>query len=181
MSKDQQPEELRPIPDGGLKDTMPGWLKRPPAWRNMPSAEQRHERTLPEPDTSEIDPRSLVDVSDLPQWLQTIAARGEVPVPEPDQTVGYALQQVQAANQRVRAEDQEPIVAEPTIKETEDMDAPKEDVAFEEQKVQEPTAATGEPVVQEQAEVESKPMPTAMVLALCALIALVIVLAYILV
>lgn len=102
MSDDQQPEDLRPIPDGGLKDSMPGWLKRPPAWRSMPTAEQRHERTLPEPDTSEIDPKTLVDVNDLPQWLQTIAARGEVPVPEPDETVGHALQQVQAAKERSR-------------------------------------------------------------------------------
>lgn len=100
MSDDQQPEEFRPIPDGGLKDAMPGWLKRPPAWRNMPTAEQRHERTLPEPDTSEIDPRTLVDVSDLPQWLQTIAARGEVSVPEPDETVEHAVELVQAASRR---------------------------------------------------------------------------------
>lgn len=114
MGDDQQPEELRPIPDGGLKDTMPGWLKRPPAWRNMPSAEQRHERTLPEPDTSEIDPKTLVDVNDLPQWLQTIAARGEVPVPTPDQTVGHALQQIHAVSARLpQAEPKE--AAEPTI------------------------------------------------------------------
>lgn len=100
MSDDQQSEDMRPIPDGGLKDAMPGWLKRPPAWRSMPTAEQRHERTLPEPDTSEIDPRTLVDVSDLPQWLQTIAARGDVPAPEPDDAVEHALEQVQAASRR---------------------------------------------------------------------------------
>ncbi len=108
MSDDRQSEELRPIPDGGLKDAMPGWLKRPPAWRSMPSAEQRHERTLPEPDTSEIDPKTLVDVSDLPKWLQTIAARGEVPIPEPDQAVGHALLQIQAASARTLEPDPEP-------------------------------------------------------------------------
>lgn len=97
MSSNQQPEDMRPIPDGGLKDAMPGWLKRPPAWRNMPTAQERHERALPEPDTSEIDPATLVDVNDLPQWLQTIAARGEIPLSEPDESVGYALEQIQAA------------------------------------------------------------------------------------
>ena len=102
MSDDQQSEEMRPIPDGGLKDAMPSWLKRPPAWRSMPTAEERHERALPEPDTSEIDPKTLVDINDLPQWLQTIAARGEVPQPIPDQTVGHALEQVQAASARMR-------------------------------------------------------------------------------
>lgn len=108
MSDDQQqPEEMRPIPDGGLKDAMPSWLKRPPAWRSMPSAEERHERTLPEPDTSEIDPRTLVDVSDLPQWLQSIASREEVSAPEPDQFLGHALEQIQAAGAKSREASQE--------------------------------------------------------------------------
>lgn len=96
MSDEQQPEEMRPIPDGGLKDAMPSWLKRPPAWRSMPTAEQRHERRLPEPDTSEIDPKTLIDVSDLPQWLQAIAAREDLPAPEPGESVGHAVEQVQA-------------------------------------------------------------------------------------
>lgn len=104
MSEDQQPETMRPIPDGGLKDAMPSWLKRPPAWRSMPTAEERHERTLPEPDTSEIDPKTLVDVNDLPQWLQVIAARGEVPFPEPDQAIEHALEQIQAASARTKPE-----------------------------------------------------------------------------
>jgi hypothetical protein len=97
MSDAKQPEQMRPIPDGGLKDAMPSWLKRPPAWRDLPTAEQRHERGLPEPDTSEIDPRSLVDVSDLPKWLQAIAARGDIPVPVPDPSVDHAVEVVQAA------------------------------------------------------------------------------------
>lgn len=92
MSDSKQPESMRPIPDGGLQDAMPSWLKRPPAWRNMPTAEERFERTLPEPDTSEIDPKSLVDITDLPQWLQTIAAREPVVVPEP--AVEHAVEQV---------------------------------------------------------------------------------------
>lgn len=100
MSSDQHPEEMRPIPDGGLKEAMPSWLKRPPAWRNMPSAEERHQRTLPEPDSSEIDPKSLVDVDDLPHWLQAIAAREKVELPQPDESVGHAVEQVQAAASR---------------------------------------------------------------------------------
>lgn len=119
MSDDQQSEDMRPIPDGGLKDAMPGWLKRPPAWRSMPTAEQRHERMLPEPDTSEIDPRTLVDVSDLPQWLQTIAARGDVPAPEPDGAVEHAIEQVQAASRREKPKAAE-IQPEPVVVSDED-------------------------------------------------------------
>jgi hypothetical protein len=82
-----EPEAMRPIPDGGLRDAMPEWLRRPPAWRNLPkraepdtpvaTSPEAKERELPEPDTSEIDPRSLVDISDLPQWLQDLAARSD--------------------------------------------------------------------------------------------------------
>lgn len=98
MSDTKQPEQMRSIPDGGLKDAMPSWLKRPPAWRDLPTAEQRRERALPEPDTSEIDPRTLVDVSDLPQWLQAIAARGDIAAPLPDAAVDHAVEVVQAAS-----------------------------------------------------------------------------------
>lgn len=97
MSDTKQPEQMRPIPDGGLKDAMPSWLKRPPAWRDLPTAEERRERALPEPDTSEIDPHTLVDISDLPNWLQAIAARGDIPAPVPDVSVDHAVEVVQAA------------------------------------------------------------------------------------
>ena len=104
MSDTKQPEQMRSIPDGGLKDAMPSWLKRPPAWRDLPTAEQRRERALPEPDTSEIDPRTLVDVNDLPQWLQAIAARGDIPAPVADAAVDHAVEVVEAASQPVEAE-----------------------------------------------------------------------------
>lgn len=97
MSDSDNQEPMRPIPDGGLKDAMPAWLKRPPAWRSLPTAEERFERTLPEPDTSIIDPASLVDISDLPQWLQSIAAREIEPLPEPDEAVEHAVEVVQTA------------------------------------------------------------------------------------
>lgn len=62
----------RPIPDGGLGEAMPDWLRRPPAWRSLepgPSPARR----LPPPDTSVIDPDRLLTVEDLPDWLQTLA------------------------------------------------------------------------------------------------------------
>lgn len=68
-------EEMRPLPDGGLQNGMPEWLRGPPAWRNLPRELPGEERPLPDPDTSVIDPRTLVDVADLPQWLQEIAGR----------------------------------------------------------------------------------------------------------
>lgn len=78
-------DAMRPIPDGGLQQAMPEWLRRPPAWRDLPKRAESAagtppepaRKTLPEPDTSEIDPRSLVDVSDLPLWLQDLAARAQ--------------------------------------------------------------------------------------------------------
>lgn len=178
MSDDQQPQELRPIPDGGLKDNMPGWLKRPPAWRNMPSAEQRHERTLPEPDTSEIDPKTLVDINDLPQWLQTIAARGDVPVPAPDQTVGHALEQIQAVSARSRRP--EPIEAE--VNEM-PVDEPITEgaVMTTASEIQEPIKEPESLVVHDQQNTASTPMSLPMVLGVCLLIVVAIVVAYVLV
>lgn len=100
MSDSDNQEPMRPIPDGGLKDAMPTWLKRPPAWRSLPTTD---ERVLPEPDTSVIDPTSLVDVSDLPQWLQVIAAREVQPLLKPDEAVEHAVEVVQS----VQAEEAE--------------------------------------------------------------------------
>ncbi len=69
------PDADRPsIPDGGLGVTMPDWLQRPPAWRGM-AVREPERRDLPPPDTSVIDPRTMLDLGDLPVWLQRIAAR----------------------------------------------------------------------------------------------------------
>jgi hypothetical protein len=101
-------DEMRPLPDGGLTGSMPEWLRRPPAWRDLPAKpDASASRELPEPDTSVIDPRTLIDVSDLPPWLHSIAARSsgvqiesnpsEAPVePELDQAV-VAGEAVEAA------------------------------------------------------------------------------------
>lgn len=125
MSDSKQPESMRPIPDGGLKDSMPSWLKRPPAWRELPSAEQRHERTLPDPDTSEIDPHSLVEVADLPKWLQSIAARGEIAAPQADPSTDHAVEVVrqvhlhQTPPAEVSPEESAPVSEPTTITEPE--------------------------------------------------------------
>lgn len=69
------PDADRPsIPDGGLGVTMPDWLQRPPAWRGM-AVREPERRDLQPPDTSVIDPRTMLDLGDLPVWLQRIAAR----------------------------------------------------------------------------------------------------------
>src|SRR5918994_1760203 len=62
----------RPMPDGGLAETMPDWLRRPPVWRETVA---RRAKPRPPADTSPIDPRTLTDVGDLPLWLQRIAQR----------------------------------------------------------------------------------------------------------
>jgi len=71
---DNQPDTettFRPIPDGGLADSLPGWLKERPAW----SVDGTSVSTLL-PDHSVIDPRRLVHDEDLPEWLRAIALRG---------------------------------------------------------------------------------------------------------
>lgn len=127
-------EQMKPIPDGGLKEAMPSWLKRPPAWRDLPSVEERHERTLPDPDTSTIDPHSLVDVSDLPQWLQAIAARSNEPEAADEVAESVADAGVEPA----------PVEASPEFPETSVATDP------------EPIPTEPEPVV---AATESAPMP----------------------
>lgn len=64
--------EPRPIPDGGLGEAMPDWLRRPPAWRQLEPKAPLAKR-LPLPDTSVIDLATLVSVEDLPDWLQAVA------------------------------------------------------------------------------------------------------------
>ncbi|CAA9555095.1 MAG: hypothetical protein AVDCRST_MAG43-1394 [uncultured Thermomicrobiales bacterium] len=66
--------EYRPIPTDGLGESMPDWLQRPPAWRGM-TVREPAQHDLPPPDTSVIDPRTMLELGDLPVWLQRIAAR----------------------------------------------------------------------------------------------------------
>jgi hypothetical protein len=60
------------IPDGGLGKAMPAWLQQPPAWKREPVEVPAPTRTLPPPDESVIDPRTMLDIDDLPRWLQDL-------------------------------------------------------------------------------------------------------------
>lgn len=121
MSDSSDNEIMRPIPDGGLRESMPGWLKRPPAWRSkLSTPEERFERSLPAPDTSTIDPSTLVTVDDLPQWLKNIAARGPIAPTEPDPATEHAVEMVQAAQQRT-----EPVESESMIEASDVVDTPE--------------------------------------------------------
>lgn len=80
--------KMPPIPDGGLSESMPDWLRRPPAWRTLKDAdvvqtEPVASDRLPEPDTSIIDPRSILTEDDLPLWLRNMGrgmrSRHELP------------------------------------------------------------------------------------------------------
>lgn len=61
------------IPDGGLGSAMPEWMREPPSWKR--AAAPAVVRPLPEADDSEIDPRRLIELDDLPQWLRDVAVR----------------------------------------------------------------------------------------------------------
>lgn len=93
--RDRDPDpDLRSLPDGGLGENMPDWLRRPPAWRDLSTSEtvqvasitssdpvgQEHgpvlvERVLAPEDTSVIDPRGLIDFEDLPAWLREVGRK----------------------------------------------------------------------------------------------------------
>lgn len=88
-------QALPPIPDGGLSNSMPEWLRRPPAWRTLRDADvvqTRPEvsRELPEADTSEIDPRSLLTDDDLPAWLRNLGRRQRPVMDQADQRLQAA-------------------------------------------------------------------------------------------
>lgn len=69
----------RPIPDGGLGSAMPEWLQQTPSWKRPP--EPPAVRSIPAPDASVIDPRQLIDIDDLPQWLRAVSSRDLAPAP----------------------------------------------------------------------------------------------------
>jgi hypothetical protein len=127
-------DTMRPIPDGGLQQSMPEWLRRPPAWRNLPKREEpvkaespvavQERAPLPDADTSEIDPRSLVDIADLPQWLQDLASRSDAlsspPVttdtPDASATEEQVMTDPQKPNDQERVEDVRTVAFEPVDK-----------------------------------------------------------------
>lgn len=79
QSGEAEPDALPPIPDGGLSAGMPEWIRRPPAWRRIPDA-GRPPRSVPQPDTTPIDPRTMLTVDDLPLWLQRLAGSRAEPI-----------------------------------------------------------------------------------------------------
>lgn len=80
--------DRRPIPDGGLGSSMPEWMRQTPSWKR--DSEPAVVRSVPDADTSVIDPSELIDIDDLPQWLQAIASRvaGPVEAPAPADAIG---------------------------------------------------------------------------------------------
>jgi hypothetical protein len=77
MADREDQSNLPPIPDGGLAESMPDWLRRPPAWRTLPDREvavpePEETAALPEPDDSVIDPRTFLGDDDLPEWLRNL-------------------------------------------------------------------------------------------------------------
>lgn len=82
MGDREEQSNLPPIPDGGLSEGMPEWLRRPPAWRTLAdreveAPEPAETSALPEPDDSVIDPRTFLTDDDLPLWLRNLG-RGRV-------------------------------------------------------------------------------------------------------
>jgi hypothetical protein len=69
---------------------MPAWLQQPPAWKRDPVKIPAPARTLPPPDESVIDPRTMLDIDDLPRWLQDLLPDepAEPPVNDPEEGTG---------------------------------------------------------------------------------------------
>lgn len=73
-ANEQQPA----IPDGGLNASMPAWLTERPRWADTPPREAPAPvKHLPPPDNSRIELSSILDINDLPAWLQDVARRVE--------------------------------------------------------------------------------------------------------
>lgn len=77
MSDQRYEDEMPAIPDGGLSDSMPEWLRRPPAWRTLEDTDVTQTKPtqlseLPEADATVIDPRTFLTDDDLPAWLRAM-------------------------------------------------------------------------------------------------------------
>ncbi|HWV34507.1 MAG TPA: hypothetical protein VNZ55_02670 [Thermomicrobiales bacterium] len=100
--QDDDPE-MRPLPDGGLGENMPDWLRRPPAWRVLPAAQMpvfepdpattTPPRELPPEDTSVIEPTSLIEFGDLPRWLRELGTQRLTRENEAAETVDAPVQE----------------------------------------------------------------------------------------
>lgn len=95
MADREDQSNLPPIPDGGLTESMPDWLRRPPAWRTLPdrevtAPEPEDAAELPEPDDSVIDPRTFLSDDDLPEWLRNLGPGRRVESPADPEPPGAA-------------------------------------------------------------------------------------------
>lgn len=113
----QHVRQMPPIPDGGLATSMPDWLRRPPAWRTSPDRESGPSAmanipTLPDTDTSVIDPREFIHDDDLPRWLQSLRRPAPIAVPDsgPASVVANTNAQPVLPAQAVEESDQPAVV-----------------------------------------------------------------------
>lgn len=77
-------QPLPPLPDGGLRGSMPDWLRRPPVIEGQPltelaTAEQSigAKRPAPASDASVVDVQTFLSADDLPEWIRRLAATSE--------------------------------------------------------------------------------------------------------
>ena len=75
---------LPPLPDGGLRASMPTWLREPPpsVAESLPVAGVAAATPIPDPVPLDpigprADPRTFLTDDDFPQWLRDLAARRE--------------------------------------------------------------------------------------------------------
>jgi len=109
------------IPDGGLSESMPEWLRRPPAWRTLRDddvvqTEPVVAEHLPEPDTSVIDPRVFLTDDDLPPWLRNMGRglRSRRDLPGDDDAVESGVRREDPAREGNGVEPQSIPVTAPT-------------------------------------------------------------------
>jgi hypothetical protein len=78
---------LPPLPDGGLRASMPIWLREPPVAAQSPPLRANQAPVLPNIETAaplgpRADPRTFLTDDDFPRWLRDLAARRAV-APQP--------------------------------------------------------------------------------------------------
>ena len=88
-----EPPPLPPLPDGGLRASMPTWLREPPEPASAPLLPPRAAPPVARLDAApplgpRADPRTFLADDDFPQWLRDLAARRDArvapPAPGPD-------------------------------------------------------------------------------------------------
>lgn len=89
---------LPPLPDGGLRSSMPTWLREPPpsVAESLPvagvaAAKPTSDPAAREPLGPRADPRAFLTDDDFPQWLHDLAARREEPSLAPEPAVAPEL------------------------------------------------------------------------------------------